>query len=284
MNDTAPIGHNNPPAPILADLVNPAVIDTIITAELDREPEAPEGGTIPSIRARDLALVDMCKRFLAKYPKIEDDETETRATSVLSTATKFPGRVESARKALKQPVWDAGVAIDAAFGKYGAQMEIRPATGPANKRRQAPFTLAEQINMRLAEYKDEKDRKIREEAAELARAKAEEARIAEESAARGGVGTMQQAADAAQAAESADAVVNAPAAALTRSSGGDYGGSASLKRVRTFTVIQGQEHLIPRELCIPSDALIRAAVGKHGEPMPTIPGIEITEVLGNNVR
>lgn len=276
------IGDNRPPAPILAELVTVAVVDIIIAAELDREPDSLDGGKIKSIRDRDIELTDMCKRFLAAHPKIETDAAEALATEVLSTAGKFPGRVETARKALKQPVWDAGVAIDAAFEKYGLQLEIRPPTGPANKRRQAPFTLAEQINMRLVTYKDLKATRLREKAQAEADRKREEARTLERLAERGSsMVSMEDAATAQQASDKAQAIVDAPAAALTMSHGGDFG-STSLRRIRTFTVIN--PGLVPRHLCVPSDALIREAIGKADGPMPSIDGITIEDISDTNRR
>lgn len=278
MSDAPGPGHNRAPTPVLSELVSPAVIADIIAAELDREPMSPDGSAIPSIRERDTALMAMCQRFLAKYPKIETPEAEAIATEVLSTCGKFAsgsGRVENARQALKQPVLDAGRAIDAAFAKFGVQLEIRPLTGPVKDRRAAPFTLAEQINKLVSDYKDAVDRKQREEAAALAKQKAEEAALAEQMAKRGsGTVTMDDAVAAAVEAEAAQATVDAPMAALTRSKGGDFG-STSRKRVRTFTIVNPA--LIPRHLCIPSDSLIRDAIGKADEPMPDIPGVLITD-------
>lgn len=281
MSDHTPgIGHNR--SPTLDELVSPATIDTLISAELDREPPSPEGGTVKSIRAREQELIDMCKRFLAAHPAIESDEIETLATEVLSTCVKFPGRVDNARAALKKPIWDAGVAIDAAFKKFGTQMIVRSLTGPAKDRRSAPFTLAEQINAILAAYKDEKDRKIREKAQAEADELSHQAKVAEDLARAGSsTVTFDDAAEAAGKADDARAVVHAPAAALSRSAGSDFG-SASRKRVRTFTIVDAA--LIPRHLCVPSDTLIREAIGKADGPMPVIPGLLIEDVSDLNRR
>lgn len=278
MNDAPGPGHNRAPTPVLSELVSPPIIADIIAAELDRAPLSSDGSAIPSIRERDPALMAMCQRFLAKYPTIETPEAEAIANEVLSTCMKFAGgsgRVENARAALKQPVWDAGKTIDAAFAKYGVQLAIRPLVGPVKDRRCAPYTLAEQINELVVQYKDAKDRKLREEAAALAKQKAEEAALAEQMAKRGsGTVTMGDAVAAAEASEAAQTVVDAPIAALTRSKGNDFG-STSRKRVRTFTIINSA--LVPRHLCVPSDSLIRDAVGKADESMPDIPGILVSD-------
>lgn len=282
----APIGHNNPPTPVLSDIVTPKIIDEIISAELDREPISPEGGKIKSIRARDTELEDMCRRFLDKYPKIESDEADAIATEVLSVCGKFAGgsgRIENARVDLKQPVWDAGKAIDEAFGKYGLQLVVRPVTGAAkNKLRQAPFTLAEQINQRLAAYKDAVDARIRQEAADEVKRKADEAAMAEHLVSRGSsTVTMKDAINAAEAAEAAQAIVSAPAGALTRSRGSNFG-SSSRRRVRTFTVVNAA--LVPRHLCVPSESLIREAIGVADGPVPDIPGVKIEDITDTNRR
>jgi len=279
MSDNPPIGHNRPPLTTFAEMLTADQVMALIEAELNREPDNPEGGKIKSIRERDVELQDMCKRFISAHPVITDDEVEGIATGVLSTAIKFPGRIENARKALKQPVWDAGVKIDGEFGKYGTQMEIRPPTGKNSRR--APFTLAEQLNIMIATYKDAKDTRIREEAAAEAKRKAEEAKLAEQSAARGGVGTFGQAAEAAIAAETAEAIATAPTAALTTSRGDGFG-LASLRRVRTFRIIN--PGIVPRHLCVPSDALIREAIGKAGDPIPSVDGIVIDDVPDLNRR
>jgi hypothetical protein len=279
MSDATPgIGDNNPPPPVLSELVAPDVIATIIASELNREPMSADGTNIPSIRARDAALEAMCKRFLAKYPKVESVEADSIATEVLSTCQKFAGaagRIETARKALKKPVWDASVAIDEAFAEYGTQLIVRSLKGPEKDQRRPPYTLAEQIVILVSAYKDDLDRQIRKRAQDEADRKADDARMAEALASKGsGTVTMEDAASAARAAEKHQVIASAPAAALTRGHGGDFG-STSRKRVRTFTITA--PHLVPRSLCVPSDSLIRAAIGQADGPMPVIAGVEITD-------
>lgn len=285
MSDTATIGHNMPPTPTLAELVSASVIEAYISAELDREPPAPDGGKLKSIRARDPELEGMCKRFLAAHPKIETPDAEMVATEVLKTCATFTGksgRIEKIREALKKPVWDAGVMIDRTFGKYGLQLIRRPLGGPIKERRAAPFTLAEQIEMRLTAYKDEKAAKIRRDAQLKADRLAAESAMVEKLAERGsGTVTMDDAATIAEAAQKQQTIANASTADLTRSHGGDFG-SSSNKPIRRFTIIDPS--LVARHLCKPDDALIREAIGKAGDPMPHLPGILIEDVSGLNVR
>lgn len=283
MSDHTPgIGHNQPFQPSLSELVSAAIVDTLINAELDREPLSPEGGNLKSIRAREQELIDMCKRFITEHPTIDSDDVESMATAVLSTCVKFPGRVDNARTALKKPVWDAGVAIDAAFKKFGTQMVVRPLNGPAKDRRAAPFTLAEQINAIMVAYKDKKDEEIRAKAQAEADELAAQAKVTEQLACAGSsMVTFEDAAEIATKAAAAQEVASAPAAALTRSTGADHG-SASRKRVRVFTIIN--PGLVPRNLCVPSDALIREAVGKADGPMPIIPGVSIEDQTDQNRR
>jgi hypothetical protein len=283
MNDTRGIGDNLPPLTPLTELVSETVIAEHIAAELDREPDSPDGGKLRSIRDRDVELEGMLKRLLAAHPKIETDAVESLISQALAECGDFAGgtgRVEKAREALKRPVWNAGKQIDEKFGKFGNQLEIRPPTGPANKRRQAPFTLAEQINMRLAAYKDEKATRIRLAAQAEAKAKADQAALLERMASRGSsTVTLEDAAEAQRASDAAQAIADAPAAALTRSHGGDFG-TTSLRRIRTFTVVN--PGIVPRHLCVPSDALIREAIGKADGPMPKIEGIEISDISDLN--
>lgn len=275
MSDTPPIGHNLPPLPTFAEMLEPGTVRTLIDTELDREPISPDGVVVPSIRARDRQMVDMCQRFLAAFKTIETDDAEAKATDVLNTAGKFPARVESARKALKQPTWDAGVAIDKAFSVYGTQLEVRPLTGPVKDRRKPPYTLTEQITVLLAAYKDAKDAKIRAAAQAEAERKNKEAEALE--AAKDYAG----AAEVAQVAEAQEAIATAPTNVLTRTKG-DFVGSSSRKLVRVFEITA--PHLVPRQYCRPSDALIRAAIGQADTPMPEIPGITIRDETDINRR
>jgi hypothetical protein len=280
MSTPATIGHNRPPVPTLPNLLDPATVAEIIDAELDREPPTPEGGNLKSLRARDTELTDMCQRFLAAFPEIEGPDAEQKATDVLSTIAKFAGgsgRIETARAALKAPVLLAGRTIDAEFGKLGAQLIVRSLTGPVKDRRVKPFTLAEQIVAALARYKDEQDAKIRAAAVAESRRLEAQAEMARKLAARGsGLVTMDDVANAAQAAEQVRAVAEAPAAALTKSAGSNFG-TASRRRVRIATFIPGQEHLVPRQYCVPSQSLIDAAKGAPDGPMPVIPGVEFRD-------
>ena len=271
MSDLPPRTHNLPP---LSELVSPDVVDSLIAAELDH---IPEPGT-PSIRQRDQELVASCKRFLAAFPKIETPEAEVVATELLSACQRYAGdkgRVESARKALKQPVWDAGVSIDRAFGKYGTQLGVRSLTGPVRDRRSPPYTLAEQVTMALAAYKDAVARKIREEEQAKADRLAGAARLAER------LGLFGEAADAAESAEVHQAAADMRMADLTRSKGNDVGMSSG-RMVRVATIIDPAA--VPRQFCVPSQSLVDAAKGQPGTPIPTIAGCTIEDVPDLTVR
>lgn len=283
MIDAPTIGHNRPPLTPLTDLVSETVIAEHIADALAYEPPSPSGGTLKTIPARETELVGMCERLLAAHPTIETDETEAVFTQAFSEIADFAGgsgRIEKVREALKRPVWNAGKQIDAAFGKIGTQLEIRPASGKGS--RQAPFTLAERLNQILATYKDAKATEIRAAALAEAKAKAEQAALFESMAAREGSSvTMGDAAEAQKAAEAYQAIANTPVNELTRSRGQNFG-STSLRYVRVVTVIN--PGLVPRIHCVPSDALLREAAGKPGTPIPTIAGVTIVDVPDNNRR
>jgi len=115
-----------------------------------------------------------------------------------------------------------------------------------------------------------------------AKAKADQAALLERMASRGSsTVTMEDAATAQSAADKAQAIADAPAAALTRSHGGDFG-TTSLRRIRTFTIPNPE--LVPRAYCVPSEALIRAALGKADTPYNPIPGVEVEDISDNNRR
>lgn len=271
--------------PTFDELLTAEVVQAIIDAELDAEPSSVEGTPVPSIRQRETDLIAMCRRFLTAYPAIETPDAENKATEVLSTLAKFAGgsgRVETVRQAIKAPVLDAGRKIDEAFGAVGTGLIVRPLTGPAKGRRVAPFTLAEKIVIALTLYKEKQAAKIRAEAQAEADRLAREAKVTEELAAKGSsLVSYEDAATASAAAEKQQAVASAPMNELTRSRG-DLLGSTSGKRIRTFEI--AVPHLVPRAYCVPSEALIRAAIGQADSAMPVILGVKITDVTDINRR
>jgi hypothetical protein len=264
MSDDPPqAGHN---LPKLADLLSEETMKALIEAETE------------GLLLRDRALVDSCVRFLDAFPKIEDEEGEAKATEVLATIQKFvskSGRVETARVAFKRPVLEAETSIDQAFRTIGDRLKTRPVG-----QRRHPYTYAEMIGLRVVEYKSEVNRKLlAEQEAEFNRLAAEATK--KERAADRGRGSHQDAADAAARAEKAHDAVVAPPAARTRTHGSDFG-TTSLAKKRVFDVITPSA--VPREYCVPSDSLIRAAVGKAGDRMPIIPGVSIRDEDDLTVR
>jgi hypothetical protein len=92
-------------------------------------------------------------------------------------------------------------------------------------------------------------------------------------------------ADAAAVYDQADklqAVADAKPADLTRTHGHRDFGTSSLRMVRVATIVDAAA--VPRQYCVPSQALIDAAAGKPGEPMPAIPGVEFRDANDVNVR
>jgi len=75
-------------------------------------------------------------------------------------------------------------------------------------------------------------------------------------------------------------MLDAKTADLTRVHG--EVGTTSLARKRVFEIVDAS--LVPRYLCVPSDALIRQAIGKADTPMPTIPGVRISDEASLTVR
>jgi hypothetical protein len=281
MNDSPSLGHNNPPIPTLAESLAPATVEALIAAELDREPLSAEGGNLPSIRTRDPALMDSCRRFLKQHPSITGEEAKELAGSMLKACSRFTGRIETVRAAMKRPVIDAGKAIDTAFGKYGAQLEIRPLTGPMAQRRRAPFTLAEQIAQALADYDDRIYKERVRLAQEEADRKAEEARVTEELARKGsGTVTFEDAASAYESAAASQAIADAKPADLTRTI--TEHATTSLVYKRVVTIVTPAD--VPRQYCEPVYGLIVAASGKAGTPIPTIAGVTIEDVPDNTRR
>lgn len=276
MSDRPSRTHN---LPSLADALAPDTIKALIAAELEATPIAIDDTKVPSIIDRDKALVEMCQRFLRKYTVIKDADGERIATEILSVCQRFAsgtGRVEKARERLKAPIIAAGRLVDEAFGKLGQQLIVRPLTGPVAKRRIAPLTLAETIVDKLASYKEEQARIQREAAAEAARLAEAEAQTARDLAAKGSslVGADDVAKAEGEAAKQ-QAIVTAPLNRITRTSG-NLAGSTSAKRVRLFEVVDPK--LVPRELCVPSEPLIRAAAGAADSPIPEIAGVRIFDM------
>jgi hypothetical protein len=265
MSDPPSRGHN---LPTLSDLLSLETVQAIL--DVAAEP----------LRARAAVLTASCLRFLQAHPTITTDEQDGTAAEILAVLQRFlstNGSVETSRVSLKAPVLAAGRAIDATYGTIGPDLTIR-----SLRDRKPPFTLAEQILQAVVTYKAAKNlAKQQADEAEAARL-AELARQAEHLADQGsGTVSYKDATAAAEEAEKARAVADAKPATRTRAHGSDFG-TSSLNQRRLFEITQPA--LVPRAYCVPSDALIRAAIGKPGDAIPIIDGVTIRDVDDLTVR
>lgn len=247
----APPGHNLPP---LAELLAPEMVAQHI-----------------DVVTRPLKVLadkwaEACARYIAAHPEITSADQDAVAAELLAgcqriTATKT-GKIDAARIALKAPVLDAQRAIDAAFPSIAAI--VTKAAAPV-----AALSVA---------YKQSVEKRQREEAAAAAAAKqAEIDRLAAEAEAakpQEQVVIYGALSDAYEAQDQARAIETAKPADLTRAHG-DAAGVSSLQYERIVTVTA--PHLVPRAYCVPSEAMLKAAAGKAGSPIPEIPGAKIED-------
>lgn len=252
--------------PTLTAVLSPEVIDAILEKELT------------PLKARASVLTASCMRFLEAHAEIETEAQDGIAAELLAVLQRFmatSGRVEVARIALKAPLLVAERRVDRAFKEIGTDLAIRPL-----KERRQPFSLAETVLHRSVAFKAARDRLAQEQAAAEAKRLAEQAAAAERLA-DAGAATFADAAIAQHQADKAEAAIHTGTAARTRTRGSDVG-VTSLQKRRIFEVIQPA--LVPREYCEPSDSLIRHAIGKAGDPMPTIAGVSIRDEDDLTVR
>lgn len=285
MSEDAPLlpprTHN---LPDIHEILHAETIAALIEAELDRTATSVDGNQIPSLRARDQALVSMCHRFLRAYPRVTTEEVAKIAADVLHTCQAFAsgtGRLERTREAFKAPVLAAGRQIDAAFGKLGQLLIVRPLNGPPRGRRIAPLTLAEQISERMITFIEEEERKKREAAEAEAKRLEEQAQLARDLAAKGPAVTQEDVTEVEKQASAQRRAAAAPVNEITRVAG-NMAGSVSGRRVRTFTIVNPA--LVPRNLCTPDERLIRAFIGAADSPIPEVPGLTIKDVTDLNRR
>lgn len=246
--------------PKLPDVLPLALVQQIIEAD-----------TTP-LRERADELVASCRRFIEAYPAIETPDADAKAAEILAVVQRFigkSGRVETARVALKAPI----LAADNAIGSL--------TKGPFARIVISVEAAASAITRASINYKAKVERETRERAQAEAKRLAERSRIAEESASRGGVGTFEQAADAAVAAEAYEKIADSKTADLTRTHG-DGVGTTSLRYKRVVTIIAPAD--VPRVYCSPDMSLITRGAGKAGDPIPTIAGVKIEDVPDLTVR
>jgi hypothetical protein len=262
MSATHPgIGHNAPP---LAEILSPAIVDAQIET------------TVAPLRARAFELTESCKRFALTYPTIETPEADSKAAEVLAVCARFTtgktGRVDAARIALKAPLLEATRMIDGDRGK----------AGPFGRLIDDVNAAAQVISRASIAYKQKVESETRRKAQEEATRLAEQARMAEELAAKGsGMVTMEDAATAYQAADDSQRVADSKAADLTRIHGSDVG-TTSLRYRRVVTVIEPDK--VPRMYCVPDLAAITRAAGRAGTPFPKIDGVSISDEPDLTVR
>jgi hypothetical protein len=270
----APIGHNSPPPPDLAEVLSPAEVQRMIDAALDKEPIGLDGQPLKSIRARVTDLVSMCKRMMERHPTINAPEADVQATEVLTAVLAFnakkSGRVSRALEELKRPIIDAGK-------KIGSDENGPFANIVAN-------VVAAEMPVRRAQiaYKQQVENERRKAAQAEADQKAAEAAMAEKLASRGhGLVTMEDAATAFAQSDAAQRVADSSAADLTRSKG-DQAGTSSLRYKRNARIVDPS--LVPRHLCVPSQSLVDAIRGEPRSSFPTVPGVVFEDVPDLTVR
>lgn len=259
MSEAAPqAGHN---LPSLADVIPLTLVEQTIEAE------------IATIRPRVEEWTASCKRFVAKYPTIDDVEADTIAAELFAGVqrlTSKTGRVETARVALKAPI----LAADNAIGSLQK--------GPFAKLIQPLLDAMAPISRASIFYKMKIEAERRKVAHEEADRKAAEAQAAEELASKGSsMVTYEDAARAAQASETANRTANASAADLTRTHG-DQAGVSSLRYKRVVTVVEPDK--VPRMYCTPDLASLTRAAGRAGTPFPKIDGVSISDVPDLTMR
>lgn len=232
--------------------------------------------TIRPLNARADELIEDCRAFTADCPTITSDEQDAEAAEILGTIAPFvtdkTGRVDRARIALKAPILAASEIIDGKRGVVGPFAAIVERVGK----------VAAPIRVASIAYKQEKADRIRKAAQIEAARQTAEARMAEQLASKGSsLVTFEDAARAQEKADDAWKIADAKPAELTRSHG-DAVGISSLRYKRVVTITA--PHLIPRQYCMPSDTLLRAAAGAAESPIPAIPGCEIVDVPDLTVR
>lgn len=232
-------------------------------------PQMIEAETEPLKKRRD-ELIDSLKRFALKHPTIDSDEAEADATEMLAVCQAFiaqkSGLIDRTLEAFKKPIMDASNAIGFSVGSAKGGPFANLAT-PVEAAMQTVKGM--QIN-----YKVKKDREAQIAANAEAARLAEEAELAEKIAARRGDG-MADAAKIAADAEVARKATMTTTADRTRSHG-DRGGITLLRWKREYRIVDAA--LVPREFCSPDPVKINAAKGAAKSPMPTIAGIEFSDV------
>jgi len=206
----------------------------------------------------ETALLDQYSEIKSKVIDIiVDDETVYEATDFGKKITKLVKDVDIARKAAVEPLKSAIAQTEAPYKNLAAELD----------------KIKRTLDGKMSGYLSEK-RKKREELERIEREKQAEAlRKAQEVAAMDGKVEDVQAIEVA-----VEHVEKAPikSAASVR---GFTGASASSRKTWKYEIIDPD--LVPRELCEPSPAKLRAAVNSG---IRKIPGVRIYEEYGVSYR
>lgn len=305
-NILPPIGHNNPPQPM--DVMAPV------------KPLAEQ------LAEDHAALLDRAKAIAGMAERLpnacEDDETASKLTEAIKSATACAKALEDARKAAKQPHLDAGKAVDSFFAnrvlpvdgvktKMGALLTAYQRKQEEAERKRLEAIAAEERRLaREAEAAAREAERVAREAAQAearrqaearaiierqqgeARRKAEAEEAARREAERQRLAAEQAEADRAREAarvakaEATEAkeAASAPAAELTRARS-DLGAVGSLRTTWHYEVTD--EAAVPREYLTVDPAKIKAAMKaatKGGKCALKVPGVRVYSETNTVVR
>jgi len=224
-------------------------------------------------------------------------DDRSRAIALLADAKQRSKAIEERREKMKRPAIEAGREIDRFFSELQEPLK----TGiRALERGIASFDQEQARLARLAQEQEEKRRREEQEKLDAERRAAEKLAVdaaaaaakieADDFAAQIKADREQQAAAqlVREANEKAAGAAAAPVARfvpppttakVATSSGGVA--SVGVKTVTKIRVIPGQEHLVPRQYCDPTQSKLNAAVKL--DPKVSIPGCETYEDVQSRV-
>ncbi len=247
--------RNAPVAP--SPPLTPEQIHDWLTFELD------------GLKQRKDELLGTTGRWIDAHPTIDDDEAQGAAAENRRMLTALSKTAEERRKERKNPFLEGGRAVDGWFAGFVAAIDA----------------LAKRYTERMTVYAEAKVKREQEAAAECARLAQQEAdrQAAEAAAALEGAlpeeaaQALDKAATAAVEADRAQAQAEAPIVEHSRVRG-EFGAVASLRTIWKYKITDPKK--VPRNLCSPDDAKIKAAIvaaGKDasGKPKAVLAGIEI---------
>lgn len=269
---SAAIGHNGPPGP------TPIIVTDTLADDLRME--------WAHLFARRDALLAAVTAWVEDHPRGVVDAEDARIASdqlgqVLREVDVIDKSASSGIRAeVKRPIIEAGRIVDGIF-----KGELADRLRAAAERLRTPlaqFERARQAAIR-AEQERQRQESQRIAAEEQQRREAEAARLAAEAAARPlDDAALARAIEAEQAAMDAGSVPPPAPAPPPRETQRIYGDMGSVSHLATtWKAVITDPAAVPRQYCVPSQALIDAAmkasrVGK-GPPTISIPGVEFAE-------